>query len=190
MVGNARYIFFDSEIAPKIHSIFEQAQKYVVVVSPFLQLWEDAEEAVQQARARDVDIRFIFLDESKRRSEKDKQALRELSQWLKDLGVELFALDQLHAKIYMNEKTVLLSSMNMTESSLRNPEVAHVVNDRESESEIRLYVTGLMRKVQTTTWFCARCLQPIAPNLKHPLCKKCWFDWEKENARFKGTPPL
>ena len=60
---------------------------------------------------------------------------------VKRADVRVFLVEGLHAKIYFNEETVLLSSMNLLTGSSRNSlEVACTLIDRESQGQVRHYV--------------------------------------------------
>ena len=71
-------------------------------------------------------------------------------EWLQELGVKVHAVENLHAKIYLNESSVLVTSMNLLESSSKNSmEICISVNDQEAQKEVRGYVSSLKRIAQT-----------------------------------------
>ena len=62
-------------------------------------------------------------------------------EWLEKNGVNVFYQEGLHAKIYMNEKTVFISSMNLQEHSAMNShEVGLIVKDQKDKKAIYDYV--------------------------------------------------
>jgi len=59
-------------------------------------------------------------------------------------GATVYAVDKLHAKIYMNESTVIVTSMNLLESSSKNSkELAIRIDDENGKKEIRSYIQQL-----------------------------------------------
>ena len=131
-------VHIDSEVATNVLRIFDDAHEYVVVVSPWLELWGHAKNAVEKAQRRGIKkIQFII-----RKNAKPSDAQKRDVSWLRERGVELYQAERLHAKIYLNEKTVLLSSMNLMESSALNSlEVAYTLTDKASQDRVRQYVS-------------------------------------------------
>ena len=143
MAGEAKRVHFDDEVREAILRVIDDAEEYVIFVSPYVNLWDDVTGAIKRARARHVDVSLVLIDESRSRAEWKRQKFDDLCQSLATQGVKPVPLprsDELHAKIYLSEKTVLLSSMNLLESSLRNREFAYSVADREDAIRIRYYV--------------------------------------------------
>ncbi|MBM3946085.1 MAG: phosphatidylserine/phosphatidylglycerophosphate/cardiolipin synthase family protein [SAR202 cluster bacterium] len=129
-------VFVDSEVSTQILGVINEARQYVVIVSPYLRMWGHARRAVEQALRRGVRVSMYLRDDQ------DKPPLDQI-QWLVSNGVSVFAVQGLHAKVYMNEQTVLLSSMNFTESSALNSlEIAYLVRDSEHAQRIREYVAS------------------------------------------------
>jgi hypothetical protein len=199
MTNNSKQaVFVDSEVSIQILGVIDQARQHIVIVSPYLDMWQHAQNAIGRAVKRGVDVR-IFL-----RDDQDRPPLEQI-QWLVNNGVKVFAVQRLHAKIYMNEQTVLLSSMNFTESSALNSlEIAYIVRDNEQSQRIRGYVrnditssavqvpsasdaTSLTQHAQPVghppinvqLGFCIRCGQPRAFDPNRPLCDDCYDSWAR-----------
>ena len=143
MAGEAKRVHFDDEVREAILRVIDDAEEYVIFVSPYVNLWDDVTGAIKRARARHVDVSLVLIDESRSRAEWKRQKFDDLCQSLATQGVKPVPLprsDELHAKIYLSERTVLLSSMNLLASSLCNREFAYSVADREDAGRIRHYV--------------------------------------------------
>jgi phosphatidylserine/phosphatidylglycerophosphate/cardiolipin synthase-like enzyme len=123
--------------------------------------------------------------------------------------VDVRGAEFLHAKIYLNEREVLVSSMNLHQFSANNSlEIGLLVKDKEAESQVRRYVTQTLmgravrisietagpartpannsaRPVQSAAvGYCIRCSSPIALNPSKPLCSahyEVWAAWGNED---------
>ena len=64
--------------------------------------------------------------------------------WLGKVGATVYAVEKLHAKIYLNESTVIVTSMNLLDSSSKNSkELALRIDDQRDQKEVRSYVQRL-----------------------------------------------
>ena len=76
---------------------------------------------------------------------------REDLEWLEGVGVNVHAVKNLHAKIYLNESSVLVTSMNLLESSSENSmEICISINDEKAQNDVRGYVKTLLQIAQRT----------------------------------------
>jgi len=189
-------LFTDDEVASQVLRIIKDAKKHVVIVSPYVRemiLWGNAVDAINVAMKKGVKITAFVRDEPNVLETPDVAALV-------SGGVHVFAIQRLHAKIYMNEKDVLVSSMNFMRASMQNSkEVALLIKDEEVEQEIRRYVentlVSLSRPInstaptltpQTPTYapstvpvvgHCIRCQMVVSINPLRPLCENCYSVW-------------
>ncbi len=134
-------VFFDDEVEPQIYSIVDKATKYVTIVTPYIELWGHLQSKIEKALARGVVISFIIRKENNSNNAKRREAL----DWLKRHNVKIYEKDLLHAKIYMNDSTVLISSMNIYNFSANNSlEFAMIVKDKSGAVQFRNYVSELI----------------------------------------------
>lgn len=170
VVVEARDLFqCDEDVAEAILDVIRTAKKEITIVSPYLKLWDEAKRAIQDARRRNVEISFILRYEKKLLHNQDLD-------WLEDNGIDWDAFPNLHAKIYLNEDTVLLSSMNLYEySARRNFEVCYAVPDATSKRAIREYVDTFKEPAA----FCIRCGTDIELNPFKPLCEDDYRSWKR-----------
>jgi phosphatidylserine/phosphatidylglycerophosphate/cardiolipin synthase-like enzyme len=180
-MNDKRALFVTDEDVPgRILRVIRDARKYIVLVTPYLDLWDRAEQAI-------------------------KVAVRNGVAWLIDNGVRVLAVDDLHAKIYMNEESVVLSSMNLTHgSTTKSLDFAVVLQDEDLSKEVRDYVSRTVGaladevkgKGKVTKFFnriadairghCIRCGRAITKNPDRPLCDDCYDVWaEYENSDFQ-----
>ncbi len=197
MIDERSSVFLDEAVALHIVRIVSEAQKQVIMVTPYLKLWRHIQNEIEKAIKRNVSVRFLVRDQADIVSGEDVA-------WLCSHGVKVQAVEGLHAKVYLNENTVVLSSMNVTEASTtRSLEVGFTIRDKVDEQKIRDYVLksllevsrplNLKPQAQATVWaqsppaqpsqlrhtnaVCIRCHQPIPFNPDRPLCPACYGKW-------------
>jgi phosphatidylserine/phosphatidylglycerophosphate/cardiolipin synthase-like enzyme len=193
-------VFLDEEIEPQILAIIRDASEYVVIVTPYLDLWGHAQAAVGSAVKKGVKV-TVVVRENQDLGKKGTDAVR----WLYQNGVDLMSLDNLHAKIYMNEHTLLVSSMNMTAPSTNNSlEIALLVTNEHEQQQLRDYVNSRVIGMATSareaiananaqqpagqpevavshpgTGVCIRCGRPLYFDPAKPLCDDCYESWAR-----------
>ena len=176
----------DEQIEPKLLALIREAQDWVWLVSPYLDLWGHLKDTIRQAVSRGVRIIVIVRDDAKVLSSEDVQ-------WLTQNSVTVAVSENLHAKIYMSEQLAVVGSMNLTEySTLNSHEVAFVVQDQLVARQIQKYVTDsllvsvkLIDASETTGssharvgfGYCIRCGQRIALEPNRPLCAEDYETW-------------
>lgn len=176
------------EVANAILSVIREARKQLFVVSPYLDLcdWEEAKAAIKKATAQvsNPSIKFVVCKNDQ--GARTKKSIN----WLRDKGIPVVEVEKLHFKIYINEKSVVSSSMNLTQSSLKNHELAHQVMDVASQNRMRRQVRNLMTANPREMTVCARCGSLNRPRKRSasqtpaedlPLCYPCFLEWKKEN---------
>lgn len=195
----------DEQIEPEVIKIIREARKTVVLVTPYLNLtghMKGAIEIASKQKWEKVQMMAIVRLE-------DKVIRGNDVAWLGQQGVEVRAVEDLHAKIYMTEKAAIVGSMNLTEYSTKNSrEIAFLVGDRELFDQIQKYIKErlipLAQPVQaarqsTTTMaarvpagnsighdvgYCIRCKERIALDPGRPLCAddyEVWAEYSNEN---------
>jgi phosphatidylserine/phosphatidylglycerophosphate/cardiolipin synthase-like enzyme len=102
-------------ICDRLDEIMKEAEEELVLVSPYLSLSTDTIQRLRDADRRGVKIDLIY-------GKKDPHAEEwEKLESLKNLSIHFFA--DLHAKCYFNEKELIITSMNLLDSSRKNREM-------------------------------------------------------------------
>ncbi|EDP96393.1 phospholipase D family protein [Kordia algicida OT-1] len=116
-----------TKISYEIEQILDKSDDYLVLVSPYFKLTQRLKVRLSDA-FKSVDNVFLLYRENEIK-------YQELN-WLKSFSnVKIFAIKNLHAKIYLNQEYALISSMNLYEySQINNHEVA-VMIERWEDSE-------------------------------------------------------
>ncbi len=134
-------VFTDDQITSRVLDILRNAKKHVTLVSPYNKFWTHLRNELQRTVARDVRVDFIY-----RNGERSED-----TDWLGDLGVRVHAVENLHAKIYLNESSVLVTSMNLLESSSKNSmEICISINDEKAQNDVREYVRNKLLRISQT----------------------------------------
>jgi phosphatidylserine/phosphatidylglycerophosphate/cardiolipin synthase-like enzyme len=132
-------VFVDDEVEPQVLQVIRGATKYITFVTPYVDLWMHLTDAMHDAINKGVEITFFIREGENRQRPEDLK-------WLRD-NVKVYEIPNLHSKIYLNETTILVSSMNITESSTRNSkEFAMIVRRQGDATVFREYVSRLIGK--------------------------------------------
>lgn len=209
-----KMVYVDDEVTPQVLSVIRNAQKYIIIVTPYIDLWLHPIEALVLAKKKGVNITVVV------RLEPDIET-NESVKVLKQANIKVLVAPYLHAKLYINEETVIVSSMNLLKSSSQNSlEIALVVQDPEAKQRIRDYVNDTLMPLATllskeknepnyqtyngpqpqpskqVNGKCIRCGRNLFRNPAKPLCDECynvWAQWGDEDypenvCHFCGRP--
>ncbi len=92
-------------IAAGIEKIILNAKEYIIIISPYVKVDKTYIDRLRDADRKGIFILIVFGKKEMRDFEKDKfRGFRNL---------EVFFLENLHAKCYMNESTAIITSMNL-----------------------------------------------------------------------------
>lgn len=202
MSSQNQVIFLDDEVPTQLLSVIRNADKYAVIVTPYIKLWGHAKQAIEQAKRKGIQMTFLVRSDQ----QDDLERARDDLIWLQSNDVAVWGVERLHAKIYLNEKSVVISSMNLHQSSAQNSlEIAMVVQDQNSIRRIREYVEKSLKEssqplssamaigvsprattsptkgyTRSSHGFCIRCHGSIELDPDKPLCPGCyevWAEW-------------
>lgn len=184
-------VFLDNQVPDEILKIVTNASREVVFVTPYLGLWVHLENAVEEAIARGVSVSFVV------RAGERKQA--EDLKWLRDHKIHVHEAPNLHAKIYLNESDVLVSSMNIYgHSTINSLDFAIMVRNENDAMKFREHVTHMTDRFSPPSQpipsgrrtaqeaFCIRDGTRIAFNVSKPLCDKCYPKWARYRNKEYG----
>lgn len=117
------------QIAGEILNLINRAEKFLFLVSPYVDFknWEAIKKEIVNAQKRGVEITFYV------RSEPDNYKSWEQ---VEQLGMNPQLVKNLHAKLYYNEKTGIVTSMNLLVSSNLNAIEFGAIYDTEEELNI------------------------------------------------------
>ena len=190
-------ILTDDDVEIAVLDLIREAKEYVVLVSPYHQHWFHLKRALKEAIGQGVEVTVGYrTKDSSYRSREGTEDVDELA----GLGATVVAVPNLHAKIYMNESTALVASMNLTEWSTKNSREICVRIDGRERSELEDYINALLddgtpnrtapapHRGRTARGWCIRCGKDIAFNTKEPLCPADRKVWNKPQYRNPDYP--
>ena len=179
--------------ALEIENIIKNAKNWLVLISPFVKIPETLLQNLQEADRRKVKIRLVY---GKRELKPDERSpLEQLD------NLSLYFLKNLHAKCIFNEECMVITSMNLYDSSEQtNIEMGILISVKDDQkvfsdarNEAKLIIAsspkidlgrtkgnynlhGIKQK-----GYCLRCGMPIPYDLDRPYCRGCfskWLEWE------------
>ena len=128
-----------SQISGEILTLFEEADKKVIIVSPYCKIskWYKLLAKLKSLIDRKIEIEFYVR-------EGEFETIKEIQQ----VGIEPICIKNLHSKIYMNEREAIVSSMNLLLSSEMNSlDIAYKTTNKEEYDELLDYYN---RYIKTT----------------------------------------
>lgn len=170
-----------------IEAVIDEAQMWLTIVSPYQRLTENFKSRIKAASNRGVPIIILYG-----KSEMSGSQRKELEQLR---GVTLAYSAGLHAKCYFNEKTMVITSLNLLQSSEQNWEMGIRLSSSEEAfleacREVDLILTGARvirhgspaneRAPARETGNCIRCRATLPLDPLRPFCLSCfrvWADW-------------
>ena len=107
MIGFIR----DWDIPSEILNLIEESEEYVVIVSPYISLWDNLTFSLNKSIKQKVVIKWYY-----REGEVKPNVINELEK----IGVKMKGIGNLHSKLYLSEKLGIVSSMNLYEYSSKS----------------------------------------------------------------------
>ncbi len=98
-------------ISAIFEDLFKSSKEYVYIVSPYFKIDKQLKERIIESIEQGLKVVFIYG--------KKREQIHDLSYELKNI-IEIWYYQDLHAKFYMNEKYVLITSMNLHSYSQEN----------------------------------------------------------------------
>ena len=120
-----------SGITAGVEELIREARERLYIISPYLKLSDNIRELLNDKEREKAEVRIIF----------GKQELNpnEMS-YLQNLKyVRLYFSKNLHAKCYLNEKKMIISSMNLYEFSQQNNREMGILIERDNEADRAVY---------------------------------------------------
>lgn len=111
-----------------LEELIKNADDRLILISPFLKLNDKIKELLEDKNRLKIDIRIIYG-----KSELQPDELN----WLKELSyIRTSFCKNLHAKCYINEKSCIITSLNLYEFSQVNNNEMGIFVDRDTDSEL------------------------------------------------------
>ena len=107
-----------------INRIFKNAKEFLYIVSPFIKVSSKFRNSISDCLDENISVTLIYGKDELKKDERD---------WLsKEKRIQLAYCGDLHAKCYMNESTILITSMNLYDfSQINNYEMGIEITKEE-----------------------------------------------------------
>ncbi|WP_375605649.1 hypothetical protein [Flavobacterium davisii] len=130
------------EISSKIMTLIEEANQELILVSPYVEIskWDKMKKCLERAVNRKVKITFIAR----------KNAKQDLS-FLEHLGINLILINDLHAKLYLNETYGIVTSQNLVYySDINSIDIAHQTESNSEKKELVDFISKYVINIEST----------------------------------------
>ena len=163
-----------------LENIIINATKWLVLISPYLDISENFLMRLQEVDKRKVKIYIIYGKDDLKPEEKMKlQKLENLS---------LRYCKNLHAKCFLNENSMIITSMNMYEFSEKTNIEMGVLIHKDIDSDQQIYekamseVKYILYSAESEVFssrqgYCIRCEKQILYDPDKPYCRECFYSW-------------
>ncbi len=175
-------ILRDRDVDAAIPEIIREADEFFTLVSPNTSFEGSWLSIIKNATQRGIEVCVVY--NPLYTEESSNNHLINLPQEVKRYGV-----DYLHAKIYMTDKSVIITSMNYTNWSNKNREIAvrfERGTAQQAYEEVAAYVDELLgripdkndsesiQRLKKTQGHCIFCGTNVSYDPQKPLCRRHW----------------
>lgn len=107
LVSNSN-ILLNHQLSGEIISLIDSSKEYCFLVTPYYKPWQLLNRALEKAASNEKKIVFIF-----RNGDVKENIINDLNK----MGFDIHLVEKLHTKLYLNEKTAIITSMNLYDAS-------------------------------------------------------------------------
>ena len=126
----------DHDIPSEILNLIDFSEEYVVIISPYINLWGHLTDKLEDTINRGVVIKWYYREGDVKTSVVNQ---------LDKMGLKMKGIKNLHSKLYLSEKMGVMTSMNLYEfSSKNNREVGIVTDQRRLLKDFKYYIEELL----------------------------------------------
>lgn len=121
-----------AEISGKIMTLIDQAKEEIIIVSPYNKFtyWKKLTQRIEKVKKRGVKIRWYI------RKNVDKNV-----EQIRQIGIEPIEIENLHCKIYLNEKHAVVTSMNLHEySDSSSIDIGYLITEENKYKELTDFI--------------------------------------------------
>jgi len=124
---DSREILTTPQISAAVIELIDETEEFCFLVSPYYKPWRQLQRALQRAKTKKRQVTMIY------RADQNSHQLDSLLRDQESSQYELILVEKLHAKLYLNERRAIISSMNLYNSSEeQNIEIGYLVSQWNS----------------------------------------------------------
>ena len=167
---------FNNKVKEEIDRIIDEADEYLYLISPYLDPGNILIESILKKLANSIPVVLVHHS-----SQIDKPEALQALQRLQPAGCKIFHHPNLHAKIYMNENEVIITSLNLVAGSFKNSlESGYITSSKEIHRTTWKFIeedilkSGLKQESDVSdtdlkTGYCIRTKARIPLNRSRPI---------------------
>ncbi|MFL5739897.1 MAG: phospholipase D-like domain-containing protein, partial [Flavisolibacter sp.] len=179
-------------ILSNLEFIIESANKKLVLISYSLKIPANFQGKILQAAKRGVAIKVFHATEVSMDTIHFLQLVP---------NIEVYHFQDLHAKCFFNEDSMIIGSMNFYDFSSKNIEAGILINKKEESEVFDACINEVQALMQVSTKLnfdivsdefidfedlnpileahCIRCRRPVDYDPDRPLCYECYSKWSE-----------
>lgn len=125
----------------EIEKIIDESEDYTIIVSPYLKIHSRLKSKIADCYSRNNYNLILYREDDLTKAEK---------MWIHQQNVILLPIKNLHAKCYVNEKTSLVTSMNLYDySQINNHEIGIKLTVDNNKPETKQLLRFIHRIIKT-----------------------------------------
>ncbi len=127
-----------AEISGKIMTIIDQAKEYIIIVSPYNKIsnWDKLLKRLDQAKQNGIKIEWFI-----------RKGVEGNDNEIRRLGIIPIEVENLHSKIYLNERNAIVTSMNLHFYSDNNSiDIGYEIKEKDKHFEILEFIDNYIRR--------------------------------------------
>ena len=164
-----------NQINEELEKTIKSAEKYVILISPYLQISQKIKSLIEWKLSQKIPVILVYRPNENKLSD---------IEWAKKNDIEIFSIDSLHGKAYMNENSILITSMNLYQySQSNNYEFGVLINRAEPEFKdafLHIHeITNMAKKVNTKKGYCIMTGVEIEFDESKPFSYEAFKKWDK-----------
>lgn len=160
----------DEDLNSAMRKIFSEGEEKLIIISPFIKLHERLKDVLKAKKeAFRLQIIVVF---GKNEKKKEKSFSAEEFKFLRDFpNIEIRYNSRLHAKYYANERSAILSSMNLYDYSQNNNIEFGILTETSLLGELSKNLTGESLDTDAQSYF-----QQVISNSDLLFCNQPVFE--------------
>ena len=172
----------------KVIELIENSHHYLCIVSAFFLIGKNRIQSIKKALDNGAEVLIIVKSDSLLNIE----TVEELKT-IQNMGCKVYHNPNLHSKIYLNEKSVITTSLNMHIGSINNSLevgsqtdsvsklkiIENIIKEEYIKNDNTLPFTGTI-----VSGFCIRTKSKIPLNPKRPISNTEWYRTNDRNGKY------
>ncbi len=161
------------QISGEIMTLLDESDEHVIIISPYAQTknWKKLQNTFKDLKKRNIPIQFYY-----RKGENKTQEEIEF------LEIESIAVENLHCKIYMNEKSGIVASMNLYQySDINSLDIAYRTETKKEYKDLKNFYKRYIKPYSIEVLNIRELNEELCDDLDDVLIKKYRTNIEDDN---------